>query len=207
MKAFIKQYSCKASEVFNSPGNAPVLSQANTLEACIKAGTPFYFMNYGNNAVAIAEFQKGFNKIFNIVIAVIAVLSGLILMGIIGRIIADGRRETAVFRAIGATRLDMSTVYGLYAFMIATLVVVASFILGLSAAALFSAHFSPAATPNALLAFNVADLSKKFVFIGFDLPNMLKIAGVIYLAALLGTLPPLAGNLHRNPLKDMRDEN
>ena len=45
---------------------------------------------------------------------VVGAIAGVILMGMIGRIIADSRKETAVFRAVGASRLAVAQVYVAY---------------------------------------------------------------------------------------------
>jgi ABC-type antimicrobial peptide transport system permease subunit len=180
---------------------------ATLSSACTEQNKFFIFMPYGNNAAALDEFEKGFNKVFNVILIVISVISSVIMMGTIARIIADSRRETAVFRAIGATRLDMSLVYGIYALMMATLVIIVAGLIGWAAAMVFNSHFSPQVTPQAILVFNVTDLSKTFSFYALDIARIAKIAGVVYLATFIGLILPLLSNLRRSPLKDMRDEN
>lgn len=209
---FIKTESCDLDGVANVvtvPGMGAMVAgdPAKTSPICAKQQKYFLYSSFGNNAAAVHDVERGFMRGFQIALLVIALLSSLVLMGVIGRIIADGRRETAVFRAIGATRLDMSFVYVLYTFFVASMVVVASFALGFAGAYLFSSHFSPLFTPNALLVFNSMDTTKKFVFFGIDTVRLLYVAGIVYLAAFAGMLLPLLINLRRSPLRDMRDEN
>jgi hypothetical protein len=199
LKRFVKDLSCNK--------DMSMLAANATNKACDEQQKFFVFYNFGNNVVAIDEFQSGFNKFFNIVLIVIAIISSVIMMGTIARIIADSRRETAVFRAIGATRLDMTLVYGLYASMMATLVVVSALSLGWIAAGIFNNHYTQQVTAEAILVFNVSDLGKKFTFYALDFAKILRIAGVVILASLLGLVLPLLANLRRSPLKDMRDEN
>lgn len=212
-KAFIKSESCDLTQLdanaIKTPMGMYVMSKdgSNPSEACQKQNKPFMFASFGNNAAAVDDFQVLFDKILRIVLLVLAALSSLIMMGIIGRIIADSRRETAVFRSIGATRLDMTIVYTIYALMLATLVAAVSLIFGFIIATIFSSYFEPRVTPSALLAFNSTDVTKQFLLRGFDTIRSLQVVAVVYGAALIGMLPPLIINLRRNPLRDMRDEN
>jgi ABC-type antimicrobial peptide transport system permease subunit len=208
---FIDTLSCDTSELqaiaMATGPNVAEDPTATLTNACTAQDKYFMFMAYGNNAAALDDFEKGFNNVFNVVLIVISVISSVIMMGTIARIIADSRRETAVFRAIGATRLDMSLVYGIYAFMMATLVVVVALLIGWGAALLFNAHFSPQVTPQAILVFNVTDITKTFSFYALDTERLVKIIAVVYLATFIGLILPLLSNLRRSPLKDMRDEN
>lgn len=212
-KTFIREQSCdmgKDVSAVSTPTGVVLSSTGgpiSTENTCVKQGKYFVFASFGNNAAAIEEFQNGFSKVFTVALIVLAVLSSLVMMGIIGRIIADSRRETAVFRAIGATRLDMSLVYIVYTFVLATFVCIASLGMGWAAAQIFSQHFGPIVTPSALLIFGGTDFEKQFVFVGFDSSRLMIIAAVVYVAALVGSLPPLLVNLRRSPLRDMRDEN
>lgn len=210
-KYYIEKLSCDQSNtaVVIQSNDAPQIESEVTdpSVACKEQNKYFMFMPYGNNAAALEEFEKGFNKVFNVILIVISVISSIIMMGTIARIITDSRRETAVFRAIGATRLDMSLVYGIYAFMMATLVLIAAWFIGWAAAMAFNAHYSPIVTPQAILVFNVSDITKTFSFYALDIARIAKIAGVVYLATFIGLILPLLSNLRRSPLKDMRDEN
>lgn len=209
-KKFIAEQSCQIDGLSNAPIGAPMptsVNGVNTQDACAKQEKYFVYRSFGNNAAAITDFKRGFNKVFSITLAILAVLSAVIMMGTIGRIIADSRRETAVFRAIGATRFDMATVYTIYTLIMALFVSFAAIGFGMLAATIFNAHYSPIVTPSALLVFNTADYAQKFVFFGLDTTRLLTVAGAILLASLIGMLPPLIGNLRRSPLRDMRDEN
>jgi hypothetical protein len=57
------------------------------------------------------------------------------------------------------------------------------------------------------LAYNAADVSRKFALFGLDGLLVIGLAGIIIASALFSALLPLATNLGRNPIRDMRDEN
>lgn len=198
---FINEHSCSPSyENMNQP------IAIDPMETCIKQGKYYTFRSYGNNAAAVSEFMKYFNRTFSVALLILGVLSALIMMGTIGRIIADSRRETAVFRAIGATRFDMSLVYAIYTCIMAFFVSISAISIGYIAALIFNSHFSPIATPPALIMANTVDYTKQFTFIGLDQAKIGIVIGVIITASLIGMLPPIIGNLRRSPIKDMRDD-
>ena len=74
-------------------------------------------------------------SVFTIVALVIAAIAALIMMGMIGRVIGDSRRETAVFRAIGAKRNDIRAIYSTYTFFLSLGIVVATLVIGTAVAA------------------------------------------------------------------------
>jgi hypothetical protein len=183
----------------NPSGNDPY-------KQCYAKGKYFTFSPFGSSSVAIDHFKKGFDKAFLIAGLVISIVAAIILMGTIGRIIADSRRETAVFRAIGAKRRDIAQVYFLYTLMVALLIAAASTVLGYAISQFINGRYSPSVTVDALVAFNVSDLSQKFSMSSLYLKDVVYVSGLIIAAALLASLLPLVTNLRRNPIRDMRDE-
>lgn len=177
------------------------------LKQCEEMGkSPYILGSFGSNSAAIDEFQRFFSKAFFIAAAAVALIAGLIMMGTVGRIIADSRRETAVFRAIGAKRIDIAQIYLTYTFLVACLIAGFSIIVGWLIAVWTDNRYSSEASVNALLAFNVQDLSKEFHIIGFELKDVATVVGLIILASIIAGAITLAGNIRRNPINDMRDE-
>lgn len=174
--------------------------------SCSRDTRPFALQTYGSASLAIDEFQAGFRKAQLIAAAVIGVIAAIILMGMIGRIIADARKETAVFRALGASRLSIAQIYIVYTLYLGILTVLISLIIGFSIALFADSKLSPDASITMALLFNSADLSKQFHFYGLDVIDVGIIAASIIGAALIGSLIPIAHNVRRNPIKDMREE-
>lgn len=197
-KKFIESNSCPNQNNFGPPTEG--------FESCVDNGKPFRISPYGNNEGAIAEFKHGFWNFFKYVILVAVIFATLIMMGNVGKIIADSRRETAVFRALGAKRFDISQVYITYSLLLAVLLFVVAAIIGTTGAILVDKSLSPAASLSAVLAYNSTDINKQFHLFAFDWRILLGVFGLIVLSAILSTVGPLSGNLSRNPIKDMRDE-
>lgn len=202
-KKFIKETNCDFGPAEMQQSS---IEQAVGFPACVAKGDFFMVQSYGNNAGAIEDFRQGFWNFAKYAGLTTVIFAAIIMMGNLGKIIADSRRETAVFRALGAKRLDIAQIYLTYSVFIAILVSLVAFVIGLLAALFVDSRYSPAVSAQAVLAFNSTDVNKKFALFGFDPKLIGFIIALIFIAALLSTLGPLLSNLRRNPIKDMRDE-
>lgn len=197
-KKFIKDYSCENQNNFSTPPAG--------FEPCVDSGKPYYISPYGNNAGAIEEFRHGFWNVAKYVTLVVVIFATLIMMGNVGKIIADSRRETAVFRALGAKRFDISQIYITYSLLLAVLLFITAAFIGVIGAFWLDSWLSPVASLSAVLAYNSSDVEKQFHLFSFDFRILLGVFVLIVISAVLSTVGPLSGNLSRNPIKDMRDE-
>jgi ABC-type antimicrobial peptide transport system permease subunit len=183
-----------------------VTSGASPFQSCEKQGKYYSVSPFGSSSAAIDELKNGFSKVFKIAAIVVAGLAALIMMGTVGRIIADSRRETAVFRALGAKRLDIAQIYFGYVLMLAGLIFVVSFVIGLLFSSYLNHRYSEGVTIDALLAFNVGDLSQKIVLTKLYTQDLLYVLGLIIAGGLAAAIFPVLNNVRRNPIRDMRDE-
>lgn len=161
---------------------------------------------FGSGSIAVQEFKESARSAFLVVVAVIVGVAMLIMAGTIGRMIADGRRETAVFRAIGAKRLDISLIYSVYTVLLSLDVAIFGALLGGALAYILDYYQSPGATVGAQLAFGSSDLTREFHIVGLNGPELLFIVAVIFATGLISMILPLLRNIRRNPIRDMRDE-
>lgn len=190
-KRFIDERGCGFSE--------------NTIN-CAKEPDKVLAVSYGNPLATLYDLQKGFNKGLQIVLFVIAILAAIIMMGTIGKIIADSRKETSVFRALGAKRLEIAQIYLLYTGILATFSFFIALAVGLAAALYMESQYSPGLSVQAVLAFNAKNLDKTFHLIGFNILDFVKIYGFVLAISIISAVIPLLTNLSRNPVKDMREE-
>lgn len=200
-REFIDTENCMPDYSNYSPG-----SNEDPFAACVAAGKPFGITAYGSNSLGLESAKRGFAKVFGIAGAIVAVLAGIIMMGTVGKMIADSRRETAVFRAIGAKKLDIAQIYLLYTLFLSILVTLFAVLLGLIAAMWADAKWSADATQQALVAYNAQDLDKDFQLYQLYLPDMAYLLAIAVTAGLLSALLPLIRSLRRNPIRDMRDD-
>jgi ABC-type antimicrobial peptide transport system permease subunit len=190
-----------------SKGYDPSLADSQGPYAeCHKLGKSFMLSTFGSNSLAIEDFKNKFAKYFKIVLLVITVLASLIMMGIMSRVIADSRRETAVFRAIGAKRLDIAQIYLTYIFMICTIVGIIATFTAIAFGTWVQSRYSLDVKIAASIAFNAPDSKIAFSFCKVLPQDLLVLWGVIFLTGLIAASIPLLTNVRRNPIRDMRDE-
>jgi ABC-type antimicrobial peptide transport system permease subunit len=161
---------------------------------------------FGINSVLIEEIRTQAAKILDYITLAIAAIASIIMTGMVGRVIGDSRRETAVFRAIGAKRNDIRLIYVSYTIMLSIVIIMASLIIGTIAASYINGLMSPEASVQAHLSYIFADDKMSFSFIGIWWESLSLLSGLIILSGLTGMLLPLSRNLARSPIKDMRDD-
>ncbi len=179
--------------------------QPKDKDLCVD-GVSNFTRPFGSNSLVIEELQQQLTPILWYSLLGVIGVAAFILMLTISRTVADSRKESAIFRALGATRLDIAQIYVMYTLLLAGLIALFAIVAGLIGAgvidALYSADFSTAARYIIM----PRDLNTTFQLFTFD-PRIIALAAVsIVAAALIGSILPLARNTRRNPMKDMRDE-
>ncbi len=208
---FLAEYSSSdAARHILKNSNCIVQYPGITLEAgqtpCTREARPFVLQSFGSASLALEDIKATFRKFQLIAAGIIALIASLILMGMIGRIIADSRKETAVFRAVGASRFAIAQIYVTYTIYLVALIVLFALAVGLMVALYTNAQLSASTSIVMALLFNISNLDKQFYFYGIDWYDIGLIALVVAGASLLGALIPIVHNMRRNPIRDMRDE-
>lgn len=180
-------------------------NQPKNKDLCVD-GVSNFTRPFGSNSLVIEELQQQLTPILWYSLLGVIGVAAFILMLTISRTVADSRKESAIFRALGATRLDIAQIYIMYTLLLAGLITLFAITAGLIGAgvidALYSADFSTAARYIIM----PRDLNTTFQLFTFD-PLIIALAAVsIFAAALIGSILPLVRNTRRNPMKDMRDE-
>jgi hypothetical protein len=179
---------------------------SNNANTCITRGQPFTVTPFGSNSVALSHLRANFDHIVEIAMAAAAGLAIVFMSGTVGRIIADSRRETAIFRAIGAKRIDIIAIYITYSVLLSMLIVAFSVVLGAAVALVLSGHYSASFTTKALIAYEPQDLNQSITLFGANFKSVAVVAICILIVGILSSLLPLVRNSRRNPIRDMRDE-
>ncbi len=191
--------SADAAKKFADGARCPIAN-------CDKPKREIVMMQFGNNSVFIAQAREMITKSLLSVGGVVVAISAVILMAIVGRMIADGRRETAVFRAIGAKRSDISLIYAVYTFFVSLGIGLVGTLGGLAIAVTIDAEYGREATAQALLSFGSTDPTRIFPLIAVHWQDILIVVGLALVAGIIGMILPLLRNVRRNPINDMRDE-
>lgn len=179
--------------------------QPKDKDLCVD-GVSNFTRPFGSNSLVIEELQQQLTPILWYSLLGVIGVAAFILMLTISRTVTDSRKESAIFRALGATRLDIAQIYVMYTLLLAGLIALFAIAAGLIGAGaidvLYSADFSTAARYIIM----PRDLNTTFQLFTFD-PLIIALAAVsIVAAALIGSILPLVRNTRRNPMKDMRDE-
>lgn len=173
---------------------------------CLPVNHPYQIMSQFSNSAAIDDIQRTARQWFYYAAIGTAILAVIIMWIAIGRTIADGRRETAVFRAVGFKRFDIASVYLLYTGMLTLLVTLFAAGIGYAVAYVLNQRYAADLTVQAQYGFGALDLSKEVSLIGADYTQLGLVLAVCIATGFVSVIVPLLRNVRRNPLKDMREE-
>ena len=160
----------------------------------------------GSNSLVNYDAMERLKPIIMWTFIGVTIIAAFILLIIISRTIADSRKESAVFRALGATRLDISQIYFVYTMIVALLTALFSIAAGLIVVYIADNLLASQITATLRIAMTPKDLATTFRFWTIDWMAIGAVALSIIAAAVLAYLIPLIRNTRRNPIKDMRDE-
>lgn len=160
----------------------------------------------GSNSLVNYDAMERLKPIIMWTFIGVTIIAAFILLIIISRTIADSRKESAVFRALGATRLDISQIYFVYTMIVALLTALFSIAAGLTVVYIADNLLASQITATLRIAMTPKDLATTFHFWTIDWMVIGAVALSIIAAAVLACLIPLIRNTRRNPIKDMRDE-
>lgn len=162
---------------------------------------------YGSNYLILDEIGKLFKKIVTVALPVVLGLALVIMWFTISRIMAENRKETAVYRAMGAKRRDVLGIYATYVLLITFRIALLSFALGIGAAYVLDMTYGSILTESALASFGISSAnSLRFSLFGLSSPLLVAILACIFLVSLLASIQPLIRNTLRAPIEDMREE-
>lgn len=194
---------------FNDAARAREFAKKETCEwgntGCAPRDKWFRLDPFGSNSLALEDAQKTAGQALFWLGVAVAVIASIIAGLTIGRTIADGRRETAVFRAIGFKRLDITQIYVTYGLLLCIDIALFALAAGLIGALVLDNFFWLPATVSGRLALGLYDSPLTFHFIGLTYYHLYAIAAV-FAAGVAGMIVPLLRNVRRSPIRDMRDE-
>lgn len=168
--------------------------------------SPVFATPFGSSTLFIDEIKTGFGKVLLWASLIVGAIAVIILASIIGRTIAEGRRESAVFRAIGAKRGDISAIYSMYTLFLSARIAAFALIAGVVGALVVEFFFWKEATLGAQLAYAASDTAKQFHFFDITSPYLLVVIAVIFIAGFVASILPIALGARRNPIRDMRND-
>jgi ABC-type antimicrobial peptide transport system permease subunit len=166
----------------------------------------FLSNQYGSNYLILDEISKLFNKILGIAFPIILGLATIIIWFTVSRIMVENRKETSVYRAMGAKRRDISAIYLTYVVLIAAQIAVVSLVLGLASAFAVNYIYGATLTNIAVSSFGTITNDMRFNLFDLSSPLLWGVVGLIFVVSIVASIQPLLRNVRRNPIEDMRDE-
>lgn len=202
-----KEFASRILE-FSSIENARAFLDNETCPASeTDCSKNFIASPYGSNYLILDEISKLFNKVASIAFPATLGLAAIIIWFTISRIMAENRKETAVYRAMGAKRRDVTAIYIGYVLLVAVQIALVSLILGVAAAFAVDYFYGKNLTDTAVSAFGIIDDNNPaFSLFSLESPLLLAIVGSIFVISIIASIQPLVRNVLRSPIRDMRDE-
>ena len=176
---------------------------SNSASECEKK---FMASPYGSNYLILDEVNRLFTRIVSIAFPAVLGLSAIIIWFTISRIMAENRKETAVYRAMGAKRSDVTAIYIVYVLLVALQIALVSLAIGVVAAFVADNIYGKALTDIAVTAFGILDEAPKFSIFDLSSPLLLIVIGSIFVISIIASIQPLIRNSLRAPIRDIRDE-
>lgn len=161
---------------------------------------------FGSGVLFVDELKSLFEKVLAWAFLVVGGVAIIILASIIGRTVSEGRRESAIFRAIGASRADIGAVYGMYVVLLGIRIVIFAAILSFVVALIIELLFWQEATFGARLAYAASDSAREFHLFDAMSPYLLWILGAIMAVSIIASIIPILLGARRRPIHDMRDD-
>lgn len=165
----------------------------------------FALTPFGSNSLAVEDVSSTVLKVLMWVGLGVMLLAAIFASLMIGRTIADSRRETAVFRAIGFKRLDITGVYAAYTVLLCLDIIFLMIIVGVIGALAIDHFLWVDTTARLQVLLGLSDVSTQFHYYGVSW-----YLGIVMLAVFgagfIGLIVPLIRSIRRNPIRDMRDE-
>lgn len=172
---------------------------------CMQAST-WSIENFGNMEVYLEQFLHTAGTIIRWAAIIIGAIAAFLMLTSIGKIIADSRREIAVFRSLGARSIDIIQIYLSYGLLIAGATALLSLAMALGGAAIIANLYQTQATTAFITTTGAFTSTMQAQLFGFNVSWTLLIIGALVASCIVGTAVALVTNSRRNLVQFMKEE-
>ncbi len=173
---------------------------------CQDSQKPFPLTEFGTTSVKATDIMKIVENLTTPVLIGVVVVSAIIMAGTFGQIIADSRREIAVFRAVGASKGNIATIFVLYGFFLSLIVAGFTLAVGMIGSFIFDAILSQQATITAYATYGLVNNAFRFRFVTIDIAFVWWVPAVAIVTGILSMLLALPSAMNHTVIEDIRDE-
>ncbi|UTX51492.1 ABC transporter permease [Candidatus Saccharibacteria bacterium TM7i] len=183
-----------------------LLKRDGLLNVDAAIGNSTFALPFGSGMLVVEDLKEYFATGVFWALLIVGGVAIIILGSIIGRAVSEGRRESAIFRAIGARRADIGAIYGVYAFLLSLRVAIFAVLLGVILALGVEVWLSESATLGARYSYAATDANTGFHFFSpFSIYVPIVLAAILVFG-MIASIVPVILSARRNPIKDMRDD-
>ncbi len=161
---------------------------------------------YGSNYTLLDKLGVLFQKIMLYLAPAIFLLALMIIWLTMSRMMSDNRKETAVYRAMGALKSDIAAIYVTYTLLVAVWITFLAMLLGASLAYILDSFYGQWITNVASSSFGVVDSGMRVALFDLTSPLLLWIIVAIPVICMVAIVQPLVRNTRRSPINDIRSE-
>lgn len=166
----------------------------------------FYTDPFGSNYLLLDDMGTAFNRLMSIAFPALLGFAVVIIWFTVSRVMAENRKETAVYRAMGAKRFDITAIYLTYILLVAIRIAVVSLIIGLGAALVVHYMYAPVLSEKSAALFGIINNAPPVNLFDASSPLIIVIVASIFAVSILASIYPLIRNVLRPPVQDMRSE-
>lgn len=175
-------------------------------QAQLDCNKKFYADPYGSNYLILDQITKLFRTVVGVILPVILILAVIIVGFTIARIMSESRKETAIYRAMGAKRRDIAKIYIVYTAILALRITTLSFMLGIGAAFVLDSTYGSHLSSIAVASFGTITDDLKFSIFDMSSPMLFVVIILIIVTCALASVQPILRNVSHAPAQDIRDE-
>ena len=173
---------------------------------CDDPGRPFAISEVNTNTTRLIEVHHVVDKIMLPFTVVVIVIACIIMAGVFGRVIADSRKEVAIFRAIGAANRQIFMIFIVYSVIVSCIIGLLAIVLGYLWACVLQLLLGSQLTEIAYISYGTTMSSLRVNLISLDTNALWWVIPVVVgvgVVSMVGTLPTL---MRRSVIEDIRDE-
>lgn len=170
---------------------------------CEKSGLEF--SEFGRRFNLLGDFRDILIKFGFITFGLAFTVSVIIIWFIVSRTLSDSRKETAVYRSLGASRWTIFRIYFTYVSMLACLTVVLSIVLGLTGAYFVAKYYGISLYEDLSSVFGVVGKINSVDLLYVNWVYSISLVVAIFAVCYVAMLIPLIVNTRRDIISDIRD--
>ena len=161
---------------------------------------------YGSNYLILQEIGKAFRMFMLYAMPVVLGLAAIIIWFTMVRVMSENRKEIAVYRAMGAKRIDIILIYLTYGMIIAFRIALVSLGIGILTAFILDLTYGQQLSAVASASFGTNTEGIRFSLFDLSSPYLYIIILSIFSVSLLAIIQPLISSVRRSPILDIRNE-